>query len=244
MGTYADQPAVRTIARLVAGFVPVSGFFDDAAVARIHRHQAERARAFLDELAKGSILLTEEVIESDDLLHALAVMVPCVLRAHRLARARRFGQLLLGGIDQGKLGGDELDRFTETLDWLTDTDLAILDMLRRLEDSWVLDTSRFKDSEETSDPRTTRYQWGRNQQLWGTFQAEVHARLSIDSSQLNAILARLNGSGLYHIPGVSIYGYFGSIGITTSLLSDLITLFQATGGIAADEGLANFKSDD
>lgn len=144
----------------------------------------ERAREFFDELAKGTVSLTQEIIESEDFLHAYFSTAKAALNTRRREKIRYFARLLTSSINSSEISTiDEYEEYLNILDEISFRELGILVVLSRYEKDCP-----HKAGEDEYDRRV---------RFWNQFSAEVCTRFSITSGEFSSVLTRLNRTGIY-----------------------------------------------
>jgi hypothetical protein len=201
---YEGQPLIRALVQLILAPLPygIGNALDDALTSAIQNIRANRARVFFDELAKGSADLTEEVITSNDFLHAYFATTKAVLNTRREEKIRLFARLLMNGVSMQLVGSEQFEEFLAILNDLSIEELNILLILRQIE----LDPGRLKPA----------------RLHWPAFQKEVQAKCRIEADVLCAKLARLNRTGLYATETGGYIGGGGGWGNLTVLFSEFV----------------------
>lgn len=211
---FEDDPILRFLIQIAGGTVPFVSAFDDALRARIDNIQRERLNAFFEELAFGEIELTEEVVQSEDFLHAYFSTVKAVVNTRRQEKIKLFAHLFENyakNIDRYEL--DDFEEWLSLLDEISYKEFGILVTLRRYE---------IKHQVSKSDNEQALYAV-----FWDEFVAEIRKNFSVPPNELASMLARITRTGLYgNIPtdDKKIYGvtYFDSTAHLTPLFNSFI----------------------
>jgi hypothetical protein len=101
---YADSPVIRSLVQLVPG--GLGSAFDVGLQHRADKLKEKRLKIFFDELAIGSVELTQEIIENDDFLHCFFIAAAAATRSRRAEKTKLFAKLLKSSIsftEEGKL---------------------------------------------------------------------------------------------------------------------------------------------
>ena len=106
---YAGNPIIRGLVQLIpAG---IGSALDVLIVDKAERMKKERVRTFFDELGRGDVALTEELVQSDDFLHSLDATMRAAFRTRREEKVRMFARLLKRGAIDGQAAS--LDDYEE-----------------------------------------------------------------------------------------------------------------------------------
>jgi hypothetical protein len=206
---YKDTRGVRALVQLVPN---VGGAIDALIVDNLDRIKAERARTFFDELAKGDTVLTPELIQTDDFLHAYFATARAAFNTKQHEKIRWFAQLLLSGTDnKSSLNlGDEYEDLLSVLDELSYRELSILAILLEFENQ------NEKSADETEPQWTTKF--------WTQFGEEVFTRFQIPLSELDYVMTRIGRTATfisYRAYGALYIGDLGGRGRSTPIFHKL-----------------------
>jgi hypothetical protein len=185
---YAKDPIIRGLVQLIP--MGIGSAADVALVTILENIREDRAREFFDELEKGAVQLTPEIIKKEDFLHAYFSTARAALNSRRREKIRYFARLLTSSISSSKISTiDEYEECLSILDELSFRELGILVVLSRYEKEYSHEAG------ESGSDRSVRF--------WDQFSSEVCSRFSIPPGELSSIITRLNGTGLY----VTFTGY-------------------------------------
>ena len=212
---YEKNAILRGLIQLVP-FGLGSGI-DVALSARFQKIKEERTRAFFDELAEGGILLQPGLLKSEDFLHCFFATVKAALDTRRREKIRLFARLLKASTLAGSFSGtDEYEEYLNTLDELSFREISILVTLGKFE-------SLFPKSDTENDLKRTH-------RFWDQFTTELVEKLHIPKEEIDAVLTRLNRTGLYETFIGSYFDYTGGKGKLTPLYFHLKKLINAGSG--------------
>ncbi len=201
---YQASPVIRALAQVT----PISSAVDAALVAKLENIHKDKLREFFDELKKGDIPLTPEIIESEDFLHCYFSTVRAALNSRRREKIRYFARLLISSVNSSEISTvDEYEECLSILDELSFRELGLLVVLSRYE------KENFRQDDTDQIQRPNRF--------WDQLSSEIRSRFSISDGELNGILARLNRTGLYRTIVGMYPGYTGGRGELTPLYAKL-----------------------
>jgi hypothetical protein len=177
---YADNHVLRA---LVQAF-PFGSSYDAVVAGRVADMRAKRARAFFDRLAKNEhVVLTPEMVENEDFLHAYTAVSLAVVRTRRKEKIELLADMLSGYADRRTgVGVDEYEELMRTVDELSYREILVLTKFYRVE----IDVSR--QSSETGES------WrGRCRPIIKSY---MIGELGIPGMEVWPILKRLEAKGL------------------------------------------------
>jgi hypothetical protein len=212
-------PATSPIFRGLIQLLPcgIGSAIDVAVVTKLENIHKDKLREFFDELGKGAVQLTPEIIESEDFLHRYFSTVRAALNSLRREKIRYFSRLLTSSITTSEISTiDEYEEYLGILDELSFRELGIVVVLSRYEKENFL--------QDDTDPIQ------RPNRFWDQFFSEVCSRFSIPDGELNGILARLNRTGLYRTIVGMYPGYTGGRGELTPLYAKLEKMIRPEEG--------------
>ena len=207
----ATSPMFRGLIQLIP--CGIGSAIDVAVVTKLENIHKDKLREFFDELEKGAIPLTPEIIESEDFLHCYISTVRAALNTRRREKIRYFARLLTSSISSSEISTvDEYDECLSILDELSFRELGILIVLSRYEKKYS-------------------YQDGgshiqKADQFWERFSSEVCSGFSIPREELNGMLIRLNRTGLYYETFIGSYESNRARGALTPLYAKLEKLIK------------------
>jgi hypothetical protein len=225
---YANVPVMRAIIKttisVLATVLPAAGeldALDEALLAHVARMRQNRTRIFYDELAHGAHKLTEELIQTDDFLHAYFSVLRASINTKREEKIRLFARLLLGAVTANQLGDDRFEEFVEILDDLSVRELEILYIVKRFEDAYPLQEVAL--SRNPSEPETELQFISR---FWPELEATLEDEVNILPEELPAILTRLQRTGLYQTFAGLYLDYRPGEGKVTALFTEFAHWLQ------------------
>lgn len=173
--------------------------------------QKNRRETFLNELAKGQELLTENKIQTEEFIHSLMIVYKAAINTYQREKIRRFARLLLNTVAKEELASDKFESFVKILDDLSETELNILETLRKLEiehPPQPIESSK-NDGLENMLQRASRF--------WLEFENQVWKHSPMSQGEFQSHLSRLNRTGLYRTYVATAYSNRGDKGHTTLL---------------------------
>ena len=177
---YQASPVIRALAQAT----PISSAVDAALVAKLENIHKDKLREFFDELEKGAVQLTPEIIKTEDFLHCYFSTTRAALNTRRREKIRYFARLLTSSISSSEISTvDEYEECLSILDEISYRELGILDVLSRYEKEY---------SHQAGEG-----DYDRRVRFWDRFSVEVCSKFSIPMEELSSILTRLNRTGLY-----------------------------------------------
>ena len=232
---YASNPVVRSIIQIPLALDPsgLASASDVAIMSAIENMRHKRHRAFYDELAMGTHLLSADVIQSEDFIHDYLCSLRAAVNTRRQEKVRLCARLLLGAIRTGQVGSDKFEEFLAILDDLSLREFSILLILQQfLKDNPVqmLDRPDAESVFENDLQRANRF--------WLQFEQAVSEQLRVESAEFHAVLNRLNRTGLYESIAGTYLDYKGGRGLLTPLFDEFTDWLQITHeNLATDQEL-------
>ncbi len=179
---YQTNPIIRGLVQVIP--FGIGSAVDVALVTILENIREDRAREFFDELEKGAVQLTPEIIESEDFLHCYFSTARAALNTRRREKIRYFARLLTSSISSSEISTvDEYEECLSILDEISYRELGILAVLSRYEKEHP-----HQAGESDYDCRV---------RFWDQFSAEVCSKFSVHREEFSSILTRLNRTGLY-----------------------------------------------
>lgn len=203
---YVKKPAVRALMQL-AGTLTLGtvSAIDAGIVQKIQNIKENRAKIFFEELDRGNIHLTEEMIKSDDFLHAFYATTKVAMQSRREEKIKLFASYLKS-ICQEKTPTQSIDEYEEylcILDELSYREFQILGILEKYEQEHPVR------EKQTEVQRTDQY--------WKQFKSEISGLLNISQDEVISTLTRLNRTGLYREITGTYFDYHGGQGVLTEM---------------------------
>lgn len=206
---YADKPALRALLQLIPGW----GAADSLLQYRVDQIRAARLRAFFDELAVGRIQLSDELVQSEDFLHAFFATIRAALSTRRRDKIRLFSRLLDNSFSPaGRVGSDEYEELLGVLEALSLREFSVLRLLHRFE----IEHPRTDNQNELQNVLT----------YWELFHECAIREYGIEPETFASFMSKLERTGLYLRITGSYLNYEGDKGRTTPLLERLFGLIE------------------
>jgi hypothetical protein len=225
--TYENNPIIRAIVQVAISPIPygIGSAIDTALTSRIENMREERLKSFFNELASGSHDLTEELIQSEEFLHAYFSTLKAAVNTRRKEKIKLFARLLLTASKEQHLSGEKYEEFLGILDDLSIRELHILMILKRFEDEHF----PLRDINIESELQIVS-------RFWWDFEAVVQGKYATSSSELRALLNRLNRTGLYETFDGAYPGHMEGRGKLTPIFYQFIHWIQVKEGDLLQEG--------
>lgn len=196
---YLDSPWLRALVQCI----PYVGSGLDTIVAHyLTQIEEKRMRVFFDELAKGPLELTEQLVQEVEFLHRFTAATRAALRTERAKKIRYFARLLSASVAES-LDLSEYEEYLDILDDLSEREIAVLVLLSKYE------------AAEPCRPGENELQ--RANRFWRAFLEDLESELGISKEVADPILTRLNRTGLYETFTGSYFNYTGGKGKLTPL---------------------------
>ncbi|OAK74431.1 hypothetical protein [Lederbergia galactosidilytica] len=216
----------NTVVRGLIQLVPFGGLIDTMVTTSYQNILVDRSIAFFEELNKGNLMLTPEVIESEDFLHAYFSTYKAALYTRQRQKIRFFSRLLCNGLLEQKVRDiNEYDDYLKILDELSYREICILYILYEFEQSAERVESQFSMQKYLN--------------FWNEFLERVSTDLYIDSGEVPGLINRLSRTGCYSEFAGGYMDHRGGPGHTTGLYQKLVELIQMKKQDLSD--IKNFK---
>lgn len=204
---YAKYPTIAALAKLVPG----GSSFDTLIQRRANEIKDARSYEFFEELADGRIELTDEIVATENFIHAFECTMRSGLRARQRRKTRMFARILTASADPATaLPVDQVEELVSTLEALSEREFALLVKLRGFE------RTNQRGEKENELQWVSRY--------WIEFSKEAQEQYNVDQDTFRALMSRMQRTGLYQeITGI-FFDYEGGLGMTTPLLEDLLAI--------------------
>ncbi|WP_321430174.1 hypothetical protein [uncultured Methanolobus sp.] len=188
--------------------------------------QNERREVFMDELSRGKIRFEDKIAQSDPFVHCFIITYDAAMRSLQRQKNQYFAHLLSSSFESSELYN--VTEYEEYLNMLNETSSREL---------WILVVlSKYEKKHRNIHGKLTLKEVSI---YWDAFIAEISSKLSISSEEINAILTRLNKSGLYSTIVGSYVGYYGDRGTLTPIYYKLEDLIKPIEGDFIDDDFLN-----
>jgi hypothetical protein len=204
---YERAPVVRM---LMAAYPPLA-VTEAGLLATYKWWKQRRMYVFADEMLSLNLNPDEEQVKSRDFCEAFGSTASRVLEAKRDEKIRLFAKLFASYVRDNDTTSEAFDVFEE--------DLNILDELEYREFRLLLLLRRY---ELDNPPQPEQNQAQRTAPYWGDFQAEAAAAFQLSVDELNAMLQRVQRTGLYQPVTGTYWDYLGNRGFLTPLFERLL----------------------
>jgi len=196
---YKSNRVIRGLIQLVP--FGIGGAIDVVLIRTLENIQEERATAFFDELAKGDAVVNEELLESEDFLHAYYLTTKFALNSRRREKIKMFARLLKSLLKENEIRSiDEYEDYLKILDEISYREFLALKVL----------------DEYSETPRTEEQndlQW--TNQFWEDFESRLAGELNIPIEQVVDFMNRITRTGCYEMFTGSFWDYTGGKGKLT-----------------------------
>lgn len=208
---YAKYPAVRALLNLVPGW----GSADTLLQQRAEELRHERLTVFFDELATGSVPLTEELIQSHDFLHCFFKTISAVVRTRRKEKIEMFARLLCSSAEPARFSSlDEYEEFLSIVDDVSFREFGVLTQLREFE----------RAAEGTIYPTTV----ARIEGYWEEFREQACQLFKISPKVFGPFMTRLERTALFTRDTGAFWDEHPGFGHTTDLFERLSAIVRGT----------------
>lgn len=173
------------VLRLLIKLIPYGSIVDSKLASFYTKEKERRLKVFYDELAAGTISLTEDQITTDDFLHKYYITVKAVLETRRNEKIIYFAKLLKNSFHEFVITEtDSYEDFLKALDDLTYQEIFVLNKIREAEK---------KHSVEGRNPIMA------NRAFYREFKKELALILSISEDEVLSIYIRLGRTGCVNL---------------------------------------------
>lgn len=164
--------------------------------AYIEGHREERFKTMIEQLESNEIDFTDDVVQSDEFVHAVVVTTEAVLKTHREEKIQFLANLLSSSVEEDdylQTSIDEFEELTRILDGLSYREIIILTILDEYEERYRQENG----VDEIDQPVD----------YWDEMEDEVSGRLDLEEKEVSGILIGLNRTGCMR----TFAGYGGKI---------------------------------
>jgi len=208
---YKDNYLLRSLINLfsICG-VSVGSAIDVFLDGKIQEMRKRRIEAFFDELSKGKIKLSEEVVKSNDFIHRFIITLKAVVNERREQKIKYLARLLKN--HPLEIGNEELnDEYELLLNILEETEFRELEILVIL---YEYENKFPPEEEENRLKRVSKF--------WDKFKNEICKKYDISESEFDGYISRISNTGLFKEITGSFCDYTGSKGYLTGLFTKLV----------------------
>jgi len=196
---YENNRVIRGLIQLVP--FGIGSAIDVVLVKTLENIQEERAASFFEELAKDNVVVDENLLESEDFLHAYFATTRYALNSRRREKIKMFARLLKSSLTKEDISNiDEYEDFLKILDELSYREILALKTL----------------DEYSSTPRTDEQNdlmWAN--QFWDEFENRLAKELNIPVGQVADFMNRIARTGCYEMFTGGYWDYTGGKGKLT-----------------------------
>ncbi|MDO6445341.1 hypothetical protein Q4493_06070 [Colwellia sp. 1_MG-2023] len=193
-----SNPYIRSLTQLVPG----GGTLDILVQERVDRIKKERFEILINELIEGNLELTEEIIQSEEFIHAYLQTAKAVSATQQKEKIKLMADLFISSYKQNSFS--KVDEYEELLQIVKDLSTREMNILFILE---VFENNNPKLQNENMLQRCSKF--------WTDFENEVQHKLGLNPSLLESALSRLQRTGLYSVITGAFMDYEGGQGYLT-----------------------------
>ena len=196
---YEDNRVIRGLIQLVP--FGIGSAIDVVLCETLDKIREERAATFFDELSKGNVVVNDELLQSEDFLHAFFSTAKFALNTRRREKIEMFARLLKSSVSKSELSNiDEYEDYIKILDDLSYREILALKILDEY-------TGRPR-NEDMSD-----IQWVNT--FWDEFEQRLSDELNIPKNQVVDFMNRIARTGCYEMFRGGYVDYTGGKGKLT-----------------------------
>jgi len=200
--------------------IPIGDVIDSLAAEAYNKLHVERATVFFEELDKGEIELTQEVVQSEEFLFSLFAALKSSLYTRQKEKVRFFAKLFATHLKKNQFTqADEYDDYLKILDELTFREIYMLYRLKQYEDTAHLIEVDEDDEDKDDELRMAGL-------YWRDFSREMHETLGIEYPEIAGLLTRAGRTGCYAPITSMTLGYSGDRGKTTRVFEKLVNMIE------------------
>lgn len=209
---------IPTLVRITAESIIKQAIPPISMCAEIYKqYQEEKFNFFLDEVQRGTANISIKNLNDYDILHTSYLTQQALLKIRQQEKIKLLANLFISYChklqpEYDNLLNDKYEFILQTIESLSLQEFRLLHILHSYEQSINLDAADNKLIEALK--------------YWDAFIAKAISDLNISQNQIEAFLAKLNGTGLYQtITGMYI-GYTGNNGYLTPLFYELVAFLE------------------
>lgn len=182
------QPLIKSLIQLVP--FGVGSAIDAAIVETLNKMEYNRKKAFFDELDSGELLLTDELIKSEDFLHCYMVTYKAMIMTKKEKKIELFAKLLKSYINSAEISlTEEFENELALVEPLNEIDIIILLKIDNFENTYSKGEMK-PDKQAMANPYEIAPHW------ISDFEDVLIKELGITRSKLHRIFIKLEGLGL------------------------------------------------
>lgn len=181
---YDDSPLIRVLMQLIP--FGIGSAIDVGISSNAKRIKEVRQREFFNELAGGSLILDENLINSEDFLHCFFSTYKYAIDTRQKEKIKMFARLLKSSLNESAFSDtDEYEEYNQILDELTYREFQMLVKLDEFEKNFPLK------QDENDLQRLERF--------WDQYKKELIEELKVPEDEIDSMMIRLNRTGCYEI---------------------------------------------
>jgi hypothetical protein len=197
---YDDSPLVRALMQLIP--LGIGSAIDVGICANAKRIKDMRQREFFNELADGSVILDEKLIDNEDFLHCFFSTYKYAIESRKKEKIKMFARLLKASLSEDVFSDtDEYEEYLKILDELTYREFLMLVKL----DDYEKDYPHKQDDNDIQ--RSERY--------WEHYKNDLIQELNIPEQEIDSLMIRLTRTGCYETFTGKTFGETGGKGKIT-----------------------------
>ncbi|MEJ6981755.1 hypothetical protein WG906_14910 [Pedobacter sp. P351] len=208
---YQENPTVKSLVELLnLGGFPIGSVIDGLLGKYITEYKEKKIKIFFQQNT-GEAVLSPDVIENQEFLHAYFSTVNYVLRTRSDEKIERFAKILKH-LYKGEINIDQFEDYTAIFNELTDREFAILMIKFKYEE-------KFADKDEV-------FRMKNMSSYWDDFKLEVCNKIGITTEELNPMLLRIQRTGCYRKPDNYLGASSDQCGLTTELFNRIYQMVK------------------
>ena len=213
--SYEKSPLIKGLVKLL----PAGSSIDSIFSGYFNNLKKKRYKTFFDALQSGAVELTEEIIQTEDFLHAFFCTINYVERTKQDEKIKRFATILKQ-LGTGNISFSEFEDCTAIFNELSDKEFALLSIKYKYEQRYLPEKgeTEYRSNGVKQNPKQVIGLY------WEYFKRDVIKDLRIEEKEFNPMLMRVQRTGCY----IPLKGYhdeqFEEDGNTTSLFEKLYKL--------------------
>ena len=205
---------VRCSALIIIKQVPIFAVCSDT----FKLYQEEKFKLFLDEVQKGTASLNTKVFNEHDILHNAYLTQLALLKIRQNEKIKLLANLFASYFNK------ITDDVSKRNDYNDDYELFIniIEQINMNEWKLLIILYDFELKNELVNKKTDSNVLTIISSYWDNFLTEVKSQLNFDKLYVEAVLTKLNGTGLYQTINGMYLGYLGNKGNLTPIFYKLV----------------------